>query len=98
MSTAVQIDSRQEVLSDQLVRWFHIDPLSWQVLSECGYEAFHITKGSSLGIAAAAPRVVPVDRERYITRYGVRSRQYLATPFRLGLKANLNVDSLSPAD
>jgi hypothetical protein len=32
--TAVQIVSRWEVLSDQLVRWSRIDRLSWQVISE----------------------------------------------------------------
>ena len=32
MSTAVQIDSRWGVLSDQLIRWCCIDRLSWQKL------------------------------------------------------------------
>jgi hypothetical protein len=36
LSTALQIGSLEEVLSDQLIRWCCIDRLSWHVLSECG--------------------------------------------------------------
>jgi hypothetical protein len=36
MSTAIQIDSRREVLSDQQIRWCCIDRLSWQDFSGLG--------------------------------------------------------------
>jgi hypothetical protein len=50
LCTAVQIDSRGEVLSDQPLRWYCIDRLSRQALSECGMfaEKLHSYKTNSM--------------------------------------------------